>query len=51
MIAGHQYYINVTRDLTEITFKTLKIGIMKTNESTKIVIVLIDTATENVDCT
>lgn len=42
MILGLQFYRNVTRDLTEIIYLRLNIGIMKTNEPIKMVILLID---------
>ena len=37
----------MTRELTEITYLRLNIGIMKTNESIKMVILLIDITIES----
>lgn len=47
MILELQFYRNVTRDLTEITYLRLNIGVMKTNEPIKMVILLIDIPIES----
>lgn len=47
MILGLQFYRNVTRDLTEITYLRLNIGIMKTNDPIKMLILLIDITIES----